>query len=312
MCPSPISSKLFKLMSHKLVSTPLFILSLIIIELHILMKIAFLFMVRDNLAQPLIWQAFFKQAQQVQQVQQVQPLILAHAKHPERVTDKIIKDALIPQYIETEWGHSTLSLVMMYLAHNALKRGADWLIYLSETCVPLQPYNHIYSFLKSSRFSWFNEQQMANSEQKHRYKTLSSTQYIKQDQLKKSSQWCILNKADTSILLKLTPEHLRYYKNFKVPDEHYILTTLSLYYSRKHKSYKFNNGMTTLVDWTRPSNNYKHPHTFNKLTEEDKQILINTKSLFGRRFESTSNIIELIPKLWKRDVTKDNISTKIN
>ena len=54
---------------------------------------------------------------------------------------------------------------MMYLTHNALKQGADWFIFLSETCVPLQPPSHVQNFLKDSRFSWFDEQQMDKKQQ---------------------------------------------------------------------------------------------------------------------------------------------------
>lgn len=264
------------------------------------MRIAFLFLVRDNLSQPKIWQEFFSQHHNTQQ----KPIILAHAKHPSRVTDPIIKNALIKKYIETEWGHSSITLVMITLAFYALQQGADRLIYLSETCVPLQPYDHICNFLKSSKNSWFMPLEIPPSQLKIRYNGLTSPKYIKPEQLKKTSQWCILNRSDAQIVVRTAKHHFPNYIRFKVPDEHYIFTVLYNHYKGK---YRFNTGLTTLVDWSRPSNNYKHPHTFVQITAEDLKILRDTNSLFGRRFEASSDIAKYIPELWQKDVTVQNI-----
>ncbi len=263
------------------------------------MKIAFLFMVRDNLSQTEIWQKFFADAPQSDAI------ILTHAKYPERSTDPIVKASVIKHYVKTEWGHPSLSLVMIYLALEALKRGAERLIYLSETCVPLQPYNHIHDFLSQSPLSWFQTKYMKPYQLDYRYNSLTKPQYIKRSQLKKSSQWCILNRQDAKVIVSTFPKYFPNYIHFKVPDEHYIITTLFHHYKGK---YRFNDGMTTLTDWIRRTKSTKHPHTFYKLNKEDVRVLINTNSLFGRKFDSTSNIGGLIPILWKRNVTIDNIS----
>lgn len=266
------------------------------------MKIAYCFMTRDNLTQPKIWEEFFRTSSH-------QAIILSHAKNPDKVTDKIIKDNLIPQYIKTEWGHVTLSMVMIYLAHNALKQNADWIIFLSETCVPLQPSQHINKFLEKSRYSWFYTPEHNKKDMQRRYNSLTNPKYIKPYQLKKTSQWCILNKQDAKIVVRRAPKDLRNYRRFIVPDEHFIITTLYLHYRNR---YRYNEGMTTLVDWKRKSDNYKHPYTFkDNLTDEDVSVLMSTNCLFGRRFDKSSNIIQLIPELWKREVTKGNITKSL-
>lgn len=268
------------------------------------MRIAYCFMVRDNVTQPKVWEYFFSQFPPTQP-----PIILSHAKYPEKTSTPFLKNALIPTYIQTQWGHVTLSLVMVFLAHYALtKYNADRIIFLSETCVPLQPPSHIEQFLSQSPLSWFNSMQMTHKAKKQRYTKLTNPKYISLHQLKKASQWCILNKADAKIIVKAAPTQLPNYKNQIATDEHYIITTLFLHYKNK---YRFNEGMTTFVDWKRKFN-YKHPHTFeNDLTPEDIKLLTTTNCLFGRRFDASSNIATLLPTLWERKVTPQNITKKL-
>lgn len=264
-------------------------------------------MVRDNLSQPDIWNEFFNQYRKNNSNQQ--PIIISHAKYPERTTDHLIKNSLIPTYIPTEWGHVTLTLVMVFLAQYALsKYNADRIIFLSDTCVPLQPPSHIHKFLAQSPLSWFYTKPMTPYQHKHRYNQLTNPKYISYNQLQKTSQWCILNKADAKVIVKAAPKELPNYKNQTASDEHYIITTLYKHYKNK---YRFNEGMTTLVDWKRRSNNFKHPHTFYKLDATDIKLLTSTHSLFVRRVDPSSNIGTIIPELWRREVTLNNITKEL-
>ena len=268
------------------------------------MKIAFCFMVRDNLTQPHIWKEFFRNANKNTHT----PLVFSHAKYRDRVTDEIIKNSLIRKHIETEWGHSSLVMVMLFLAHEAIKSGADWIIYLSDSCVPIRTYENIYEFLENSNnLSWFQQQVKIDKKQlKKKYKTLKRPQFIKKYELKKASQWCILNKADATQLVKTAPKLLPNFIHFEVPDEYYFLTILF----HLNKNYKFNNGLTTLVDWVRRTPNTKHPRTFEILDAADVKLLTSINSLFCRKVDKTSDISNYINNLWKKTTTPQNISTR--
>ena len=251
------------------------------------MRIAFLFITRDNLNQPELWNDFFSISDKY--------IIKAHAKYPEKVTQNIIKDNIIPKYIKTEWGDASLILVMITLLMYGLKDGADRLIFLSESCVPLQTFSKIRDILSVNNESWFCSQNMDKSEHKKRYNSLSNPKFIKYNELHKSSQWCILNKTDAIDIVKSSSKYYLNFKNFIVPDEHYILTILNKIYNDKYnKKYKYNSKESTFIDWIRHSEDYKHPHTFDILTDFDVKLLKKTNSLFARKFSKESDILKYI------------------
>ena len=123
------------------------------------MKIAFCFLITDNISQPEIWLKFFKDS--LTQTKYPKPITFTHGKERDLTLNKFIKKSFIPSHIKTAWGDSSLVLALLHLADDALQAKADWIIFLSGHCVPLQPYTHIYEFLeKSNNLSWFQPQHM--------------------------------------------------------------------------------------------------------------------------------------------------------
>jgi hypothetical protein len=99
-------------------------------------------------------------------------------------------------------------------------------------------------------------------------------------ELYKTSQWFILTRKDTKILLDTRNKYKNYFLNLDIKnvayDEIYFLTVLYL----ENKNYTYNHFTNIYVRWLHPS---KHPIIFNKLTKNDKQFIREEKSLFIRK-----------------------------
>lgn len=92
------------------------------------------------------------------------------------------------------------------LLANALKDKDNYkFINISNSCIPLKSFNHIYSQLINNNDSYFNEA-------KHNIFPNCNLllEILPKNKIKKASQWCILNK-----------EHAQYISNYNQNTEYY-------------------------------------------------------------------------------------------
>jgi hypothetical protein len=101
-------------------------------------KIAFLFLVRDDVNHPEIWENYMKGNED-------KISIYCHPKNPEKVKTEWLKANIIPNLVLTEWGKITDAYFS--LIHEALKNKENKkLIVVSESCVPLRTFDELYRF----------------------------------------------------------------------------------------------------------------------------------------------------------------------
>lgn len=103
-------------------------------------KIAFLFLIRDDINHPDIWENYMRGNED-------KITIYCHPKHPENVKTEWLINNIIPNIVDTAWGKITNAYFS--LIHEALKnRDNIKLIVISESCLPLQSFDELYRFFK--------------------------------------------------------------------------------------------------------------------------------------------------------------------
>jgi hypothetical protein len=93
-------------------------------------------------------------------------------------------------------------------------------ILLSGACIPLKPFDYVYNNLDKS-YSYFNITPVSQCFPRCNH----LLQYIDRKYINKSSQWCILNRKHTQIMIE-NNEYIDWFKNNGCPDEHCYITNI--------------------------------------------------------------------------------------
>ena len=103
---------------------------------------------------------------------------------------------------------------------------------------------------------------------------------------KKSHQWCILNKKHAKLLVEST-DYMSWFTDCH--DEHCYITKIFTCYLENEiiATPNLSHGATTFTNWE--GNNYKYPSknelkNYSSITEEELTYILDSKSLFGRKF----------------------------
>lgn len=177
------------------------------------MRVAYLFLTIGELNHPKIWKNYFKDADPESYN------IYAHSKYPPNKnknsstsTPTLLKQ--ISKSVPTKWGDISLVKATLFLLAEALLDDNDMYILLSESTVPFKSHSYLKSYL---------------SDQQNR---MGVIQKVKDnDQLYKSSQWFIFNKATVKKIASLTSKYindpqLSKSSSLGAPDELYFATLI--------------------------------------------------------------------------------------
>jgi hypothetical protein len=207
-------------------------------------KIAFLFLTYDNLKQIKVWETYFNGANSNEQYS-----IYVHSKHPNEVSDSILKGRQIKKAIPTRWGHVSLVDATINMLEEAyMDQNNEYFILVSDSCIPISSFNDFYNFLIQQDQSYI----LAYDSNKERYNELTNKSFISKKNFKKQHQWMILNRRATHLIIT-TRHHTKIFKNVFAPDEHYFVNILL------HYQHPFTNKLITYTDWR---NSTEHPKTF--------------------------------------------------
>lgn len=102
-------------------------------------KIAFLFLVINDINFPTIWENYFRGNEGKYSV-------YCHPKNPENVVTPWLRDNIVPHLVETSWGYITNAYFT--LLYEALKDPLNQkFIVISESCLPLRSFDALYGKL---------------------------------------------------------------------------------------------------------------------------------------------------------------------
>lgn len=248
-------------------------------------KIAFLFLIYDIINHESIWFNFFNG------ISKDKYNIYIHYKTNDNLdffNDYKINNTL---NINTKYADISIVKAQNILIKEALKdKNNKHFIFLSGSCIPLKSFNYIYNLL-DTKHSYFHVAHPNDCFPDCEV----ALKYIPKKHINKASQWCILNRPHSELLIKGAEDYLLWFKDTYAPDELCYISYLSYVYKSGlsneiiSTTYEEPPEMaTTFANWedmnyiyasTRELKNYKN------ISEEELHHLLRSKSLFGRKFK---------------------------
>ena len=251
-------------------------------------KIAFCFLIYDIINNEELWNIFFKN------VSKKKYNIYIHYKN--NVELKYFDSFKLNNCIETEWGKVSLVKAQNLLLEKALEDcDNQHFIFVSHACIPFKSFNYIYKFLDIN-YSYFNR------EPQHKCfpRCDETLKVLDRKFIQKSSQWCILNRIHTELILE-KQIYLKWYELSFAPDEHCYITYL-YYLNLKNELIITENlaaGATTFTNWYYMDYKYLRKNhkrniiNYDDISDEELYYIMNSKSLFGRKFnKNCSNLLD--------------------
>jgi Core-2/I-Branching enzyme len=185
------------------------------------MKLAFCFLTRSNLNQPIAWNRFFSNADPEQYK------IYSHAKYPAAVSDDILTSNQIVETIPTKPGHVSIVLATAKLFEAALEDDEEntYFILLSESAIPIKPFASVIQELtRAGRRSVIPFSVPAlGSEHQLRLNAVVDPQVFAAEWFH-HGQWIVLHRSHVDALLR-TPRYAMFERVFAA-DEHYFMNVL--------------------------------------------------------------------------------------
>jgi len=234
-------------------------------------KIAFCFLIYDVINHEELWNIFFKN------INILKYNIYIHYKNDIKL--KYFENFKLKKCIETRWGDISLVYSQNLLLTEALNDiNNEHFIFLSNSCIPLKSFNYIYTYLNTS-YSYFT----MNDESEIFPRCDLLLNYFDKSLIKKAHQWCILNKIHATIILNNL--NINLFSNISAPDEHFYIT--NIYINNLQNNIITLNHVPTFTNWI---TNFSSPKTYDNITKEELINLLNSESLFARKFSSNCSI----------------------
>jgi hypothetical protein len=251
-------------------------------------RIAHLFLIRNNLNHEGIWKEFFRGHEKYYN-------IYVHAKEPDKMASKLLRNNRIARQCETTYGHVSLVKAELLLLKEALKSKENKFFLLhSESCVPIRSFESVYGQLFEAGRSWLHY----FKDDLWRYYGVEMTA-IPYDLFFKSSQFFCLTRSHAEAVL--ANGRLEHWKHCQCADEHFIPTVLAMG-GQIHDCLP---RPLTFTEWNQKRRESPAgPTTFHKLSSNDLEALLRTESLFARKFAPDSDISRHIKKLHARPAAK--------
>ena len=241
-------------------------------------KIAFCFLIYDIINQEEIWNLFFKN------IDPNKYKIYIHYKFNKPL--KYFENCKLNNCIETKYCDVTIVHAHNLLFRKAYEDGCDKILSLSQSCIPFKSFKYIYDFLIKDDFGHFNMSLQSSCFPRCN----SLMKYYDKRIIQKSSNWFILNRKMCDFIINYDKGKINEeYKNIYCPEEHYFITTI-FQNNLQHEiiaTPNLANDATTFTNWSNMA--YKYPShkglkNYSSITEHELLYLMNSKCLFGRKF----------------------------
>lgn len=285
-------------------------------------KLGFLFLTRDNLNQPKIWEKYFADADPSTYKLYFRP------KYPDKVSNKLVKSYLVKDDIKTSWGDAGVVKVEIKMMEQAYRDKCDMFIFLSESHIPFYSYKIIYELLSRYQYNMIDFRKIYKNKVKAEHwmifnkdaveyfiKNKNDIDSFNKDKDRKVNMdesyfptkiyesnipW--YNISTTYVKWKFTSSSeigLSEYKGFLKQIDSYKKFLGYINKNDQKISEKFMKNM-----WKKLYDQQNHPILYNSINNEQLNDLKNSYQLFGRKFSSDSNIYKFIDQLWERDTYK--------
>lgn len=243
-------------------------------------KIAFCFLIYDDINHEDLWNTFLKD------VDPQKYSIYIHHKYSKPL--QYFEKYKLKSHVVTKYGDISLVKAQNLMLQEALLDiDNKHFIFISNSCIPLKSFDHLYEKLNED-YSYFNicpvEQCFPRC---NRASKLVDKKYIQ-----KAAQWCILNKKHAELMLN-TKDYMTWFNySGTVPDEHCYITNIHYNNLQDEIITKITSTeSTTFTNWSDMVYKYNTNSTgasslknYDKISKEELLYLLNAKCLFGRKF----------------------------
>jgi hypothetical protein len=241
-------------------------------------RVAFLFLTRDNLNHPTIWQEYLREFEGIFEIH-------VHPKYPEKVTQELIKNRILPEIVETAWADVSLVRATLQLLKAALKNSNNThFILCSESCIPIRPFARLLKLLQLDGRSWVShsaphEYAESNPVKSHRF---HSSPLIPESCAHLQEQWMILDRAAAEDLVE--EDFTAAFEEMFAPDEAYFISLLKI---KGFPQSWIRNQKSTWCEWDLSQ---KHPTSIEHLTPDILSQMFTSPSFFARKFPASTNL----------------------
>lgn len=247
-------------------------------------KLAFCFLIYDIINFEELWNDFFSN------VDHNKYNVYIHYKN--NIPLKYFEKYKLNNCINTKYGHVSLIHAQNMMFNKAFEDIDNYkFIMISNSCIPLKNFNFIYDFLTNNDYSYFNE---------NFYKDycISLKQFFDNNIISKASQWCILNRNIIDKILKIDKDSINnMFETIWAPEEVFYLTYVRYFNMDNQCKITKNTPLaTTFTHWGDMDYKYKDKYiktglkNYNEISEDELEYLLNSNSLFGRKFTTDCTI----------------------
>lgn len=245
-------------------------------------KTAFLFLVREHLNHPQIWDEYFSAVPH-------ETTVYSHRKFCPSSSDSSPnwwRKSSIEEHVETAWGTISLLKAQLALLRKALSDPTnEHFIFLSESCIPIRPLRCLRRMLRLDRRSRFHWEDHTAVQRKDPEKAarVSATPAIPFSWWRFHSQWILLHREAAELLAY--DDLLRYWEHVFAPEEAYAGTMLEA------AGFPLNSKVVPQTPtWTRWEPGSPHPIAFQNVSPQFAAELTSSGCYFARKFLPQSNI----------------------
>lgn len=258
-------------------------------------KIAFCFLINRQINNEDLWHSYLKD------VDPSKYNIYIHYKEDKPL--KHFNKYKLKNTIETCWGCLSIVQAQNLVLKEALKdKQNQHFIWLSESCIPVKSFNHIYEYLDTTK-SYYNiapdSQVFPRAE--------PALKYIKKENLKKAAMPAINCRKHAQLFVDNDTNIATWFKGIGNVDE--IVLISLLYHNNLNDELITTPNLSAdaiiFTGWPDMSN-YKlfaestltknQPNEYGAICEEELRYLVNSKSLFARKFiKDCKGLDKLLP-----------------
>lgn len=244
-------------------------------------KIALCFLIYDNINHEQIWYDYLKN------IDPNKYNIYIHYK--ENKSLKYFEKYKLQNCIETCWGCLSVVLAQNLILKEALKDPLNQhFIWLSGACIPIKSFNYVYNYLDAGK-SYYNIMLYGQVFPRANY----ALNYIEKNKIKKANMASIINRKHAELFVNNEDNIKKWFKNIDNVDEH-VYISLLYHYNLENELILTDNlaaGAIIFAQWS-DMENYKifdksikeNDYTYKYICPEELEYLINSESLFARKF----------------------------
>lgn len=244
-------------------------------------KIALCFLIYDKINHEQIWYDYLKN------IDPNKYNIYIHYKTNKPL--KYFEKYKLQNCIETCWGCLSIVLAQNLILKEALKDPLNQhFIWLSGACIPIKSFNYVYNYLDAGK-SYYNIMLDKQVFPRANY----ALNYIEKNKIKKANMASIINRKHAELFVNNEDNIKKWFKNINNVDEHAYISLL-YHYNLENELILTDNlaaGAIIFAQWS-DMENYKifnksikeNDYTYKYICSEELEYLINSNSLFARKF----------------------------